>query len=448
MERTPHVPEAIRALLERGPSGRLHAALAAVHPADIARLLGELPLEHQVAIIRMLAPDRAGEVLSEVDDQTLLELVRALGAGEVSRILERMPPDHAAEVVEELSEDEARVVLGLMGDERSAEVQELLEYPEGTAGRLMSPGGVAVPDTATAAQAIEQIRKSARAERGLEVYVVDDRQRVVGTVPLRRLLLADPATPVRVLQEPLLAAVRPETDGEEVARLVARYDLLAIPVVDPAGRLLGTISVEDILDVLDEEASEDIFRLAGSHPEELERRPPARIALMRLPWVLATVAIELGAGAVIHAYDATLSRVILLASFMPVIQAISGNTGLQSVAMVVRGLATGHVRLERWWEPLSRQLQTTAIIGAVCGVLVGLVGGLWHGTAAFGLIVGVSMFLSVNLSGLAGTGIPMLSRRLGFDPAMTAGPFETALQDVVGVAIFLSLATLLLHWLV
>jgi magnesium transporter len=169
---------------------------------------------------------------------------------------------------------------------------------------------------------------------------------------------------------------------------------------------------------------------------------------MRLPWVLATVAIELGAGAVIHAYDATLSRVILLASFMPVIQAISGNTGLQSVAMVVRGLATGHVRLERWWEPLSRQLQTTAIIGAVCGVLVGLVGGLWHGTAAFGLIVGVSMFLSVNLSGLAGTGIPMLSRRLGFDPAMTAGPFETALQDVVGVAIFLSLATLLLHWLV
>lgn len=448
MEGSAQGPAAIRDVLERGPQGRLAAALAAVHPADIARLLDELPLEHQVRIIRLLSPDRAGEVLSEVGDQTLLDLVRALGAGEVSRILERMPPDHAAEVVEELSEEEARAVLGLMGGARSAEVRQLLEHPEGTAGRLMSPGGVTVPDGATAAQAIEQIRKSARQERGVEVYVVDDAQRVVGVVPLRRLLLAEPGTPVRTLQEPLLAAVRPETDGEEVARLVARYDLLAIPVVDADGRLLGTISVEDVLDVLDQEASEDIFRLAGSDVEELERRPPARIALMRLPWILATVAIELGAGAVIHAYDATLSRVILLASFMPVIQAISGNTGLQSVAMVVRGLATGHVRLERWWEPLRRQLETTAIIGAVCGALVGLVGALWHGAAAFGLVVGGSMFVSVNLSGLAGTGIPMLSKRLGFDPAMTAGPFETALQDVIGVAIFLSLATLLLHRLV
>ena len=261
MDRTAQAPEGIRTLLEHGLTSRLAAALAAVHPADIARLLDELPLEHQVQIIRLLSPDRAGEVLPEVGDQTLLDLVRALGAGEVSRILERMPPDHAAEVVEELSAEEARAVLGLMGGARSAEVRELLEHPEGTAGRLMSPGGVTVPDSATAAQAIEQIRKSAREERGVEVYVVDDAQRVVGVVPLRRLLLAEPGTPVRTLQE---------------------------------------------------------------------------------------------AGAVIHASDATLSRVILLASFMPVIQAISGNTGLQSVAMVVRGLATGHVRLERWWEPLRR----------------------------------------------------------------------------------------------
>jgi magnesium transporter len=157
--------------------------------------------------------------------------------------------------------------------------------------------------------------------------------------------------------------------------------------------------------------------------------------------------IELGAGVVIHYYDETLSRVILLASFMPVIQAISGNTGLQSVTMVVRGLATGHVQLQRWWEPLWRQVQTTSIIGAVCGALIGAVGAVWHGTTVFGIVVGVSMFVSVNLSGLAGTGIPMLSKRLGFDPALTAGPFETALQDVIGVTIFLSLATALLRWL-
>jgi magnesium transporter len=220
-----------------------------------------------------------------------------------------------------------------------------------------------------------------------------------------------------------------------------------VPVVDGERRLLGTISVEDVIDVLGEEASEDIFRLAGSDAAELERRSPPRIALLRLPWILATLVIELLAGLVIHHYDRTLAQVILLASFMPVIQAISGNAGLQSVTMVVRGLATGHIRLDRWWEPLLRQVQTTSIIGVVCGAVVGTVGAIWHGTATFGLVVGLSMFISVNLAGAAGTVIPMLSKRLGFDPAMTAGPFETALQDVIGVTIFLALATALLGWL-
>src|SRR5881397_4171601 len=310
----------------------------------------------------------------------------------------------------------------------------------------MSPNTVAVPESATVAEAIEQIRKSAPEGRGFELYVVDDHRHLVGVVPLRRLLTAAPTTPMWAIRDPSVVSVSPETDQEEVARLVAKYDLVAVPVTDKERRLLGTISVEDVIDVLGEEASEDIFRLAGSDASELDRRSPREIALMRLPWILTTLLIELGAGIVIHYYDATLSRVILLASFMPVIQAISGNTGLQSVTMVVRGLATGQVQLTRWWEPLRRQVQTSSILGGVCGLLVGVIGALWH-SPAFGLIVGVSMFISVNLSGIAGTTIPMLSKRLGFDPALTAGPFETALQDVLGVTIFLSLATALLRWL-
>jgi magnesium transporter len=217
---------------------------------------------------------------------------------------------------------------------------------------------------------------------------------------------------------------------------VAKYDLVTVPVVDGQHRLVGTIAVDDVIDILHEEASEDIFRIAGSDAAELERRSPRQIALMRLPWVLLTLLIELCAGVIIHYFDKTLSRVILLASFMPVIQAISGNTGLQSVTMVVRGLATGQVQLVRWWEPLRRQMQTSSILGGVCGVVVGTIGWLWH-SPAFGFIVALSMFISVNLSGLAGTTIPMLSKRLGFDPALTAGPFETAFQDVLA----------LLHWL-
>jgi len=251
---------------------------------------------------------------------------------------------------------------------------------------------------------------------------------------------------VTAIRDDNVVTVTPQMDREDVARLVAKYDVVAVPVIDDQNRLVGTITVDDVVDIVGQEASEDIFRMAGSDAAELERRSPQQIALMRLPWVLATLVIELGAGVVIHYFDRTLARVILLASFMPVIQAISGNTGLQSVTMVVRGLATGQVQLIRWWEPLRRQIQTSIILGGVCGLLVGVIGALWH-SPAFGLIVGVSMFISVNLSGIAGTTIPMLSKRLGFDPALTAGPFETALQDVLGVTIFLSLATALLHWL-
>lgn len=442
-----HLLDSVKDLLEDGRSDRLAELLEDSHAADLSHVFRELSLPEQVSVFRLLKPAHAGAVLSELDDQTLLDLVRALDVVEVSHVLDQMPADHAAEVVDELPDEQAEQILDLMAEAKSEEVQELLEYGEQTAGRLMSTDVVAVHETTTVAQAIEHIRKAAPEERSFELYVVDDHDHLVGVVPIRRLLMADPATHVRAILEDDVVSVTADTDQEEVARVVAKYDLVAVPVVDDNRRLLGAVSVEDVIDIVGEEASEDIFRLAGSDAAELERRPPGRIALMRLPWVLATLLIELGAGIVIHHFDRTLSKVILLASFMPVIQAISGNTGLQSVTMVVRGLATGHVQLSRWWEPLWRQTQTSSILGGVCAIVVGSIGFLWHGTLAFAFTVGCSMFISVNLSGLAGTGIPMLSKALGFDPALTAGPFETAFQDVVGVTIFLSLATVLLRWL-
>ncbi len=446
MEESARLLEAARSLLKGTADPRDGALVAEAHPADVAAVLRQLPITDQVRLFRMLSQERAGDVLPELDDEALLQLVRALDEVEVSRILDEMPAEHAADVVEELPSEQAEKILDLMQEEKSEEVQEILDYPEHSAGRLMAPDFVAVNEQATVEQAIEHVRKSVSDERAFEVYVVDGHGHLVGIVPLRRLLTAHPHTPVLAVRDESVVSVAPEMDQEEVARLVAKYDLVAVPVVDGRHRLVGTITVDDVIDILGEEASEDIFRIAGSDASELERRSPRQIAVMRLPWVLATLFIELVAGVVIHYFDQTLSRVILLASFMPVIQAISGNTGLQSVTMVVRGLATGHVQLTRWWEPLRRQIQTSSILGGVCGLVVGLIGYLWH-SPAFGLVVAVSMFISVNLSGVAGTTIPMLSKRLGFDPALTAGPFETAFQDVLGVTIFLSLATALLHWL-
>src|SRR5499427_1439993 len=426
--------EAARRLLEGGKDGRDEEALEAAHPSDFAAILQHLPLEQQVALFRRLSAERAGDVLPALDDTTLLSLVRALDEVEVSRILDEMP------------REEAEKILQLMEEDKSEDVQEVLEYPEHSAGRLMSPDFVAVREDATVEDAIKHIRDSIASERAFELYVVDSHRHLVGTVPLRRLLIAGPATAVLAIRDENVVSVPTTMDKEEVARIVAKYDLVAVPVVDGRHHLVGTITADDVVDIVGEEATEDIFRMAGSDAAELERRSPQQIALMRLPWVMATLVIELMAGVIIHYFDQTLGKVILLASFMPVIQAISGNTGLQSVTMVVRGLATGQVQLSRWWEPLRRQVQTSSILGGVCALVVGSVGWMWH-SAAFAFVVAVSMFVSVNLSGFAGTMIPMLSKRLGFDPAITAGPFETALQDVFGVTIFLSLATALLHWI-
>src|SRR5215510_5514352 len=413
--------DAAKSLAEGSADARDHGLLDEAHPADLAAVLHQLPLADQVAILRALPQDRAGELLPELNDEALLDLVRALDEVEVSRILDEMPSEDAADVVDELPTEQAEKILDLMQEEKSEEVQEILEYPEHSAGRLMSPDYVAVNERATVEEAIEHVRKSVSEERAFELYVVDDHGHLVGVVPLRRLLTAQAPSPVFALRDENVVSVTPEMDREEVARLVAKYDLVTVPVVDRQHRLVGTITVDDVLDIVGEEASEDIFRLAGSDAAELERRSPRQIALMRLPWVLATLLIEMVAGLVIHYFDKTLGKVILLASFIPVIQAISGNTGLQSVTMVVRGLATGHVHLDRWWEPLRRQVQTSSIIGAVCGLVVGAVGLVWH-SPAFGLVVAISMFTSVNLSGAAGTAIPMLSKHFGFDPAVTAGP--------------------------
>ena len=434
-------------LLQNRDDARATQVLVEAHAADIGHVLQQLPLADRATVFRSLRPDQAGDVLSELDDATLLELVRSLDDVEVSLILERMPPEHAADVVDELSTEHAEKILDLLEEEKSEEIQEILEYPEDSAGRLMSPDTVAVRETSTVEEAIQHIRKTIVEERPFGVYAVDDHQHLIGRVPLRRLLLSDPRSLLLGIIDSDVVSVNATMDKEEVARVVAKYDLVTVPVVDDQNRLVGTITVDDVIDVVQEEASEDIFRMAGSDAAELERRSPGQVAMLRLPWVLLTLLIEMLAGVVIHYFDQTLGKVILLASFMPVIQAISGNTGLQSVTMVVRGLATGQVQLARWWEPLWRQIQTSAILGAVCAVVVGLIGILWH-SVTFGLVVATSMFVSVNLSGCAGTGIPMLSKRLGFDPALTAGPFETAFQDVLGVTIFLSLATALLRWLV
>jgi magnesium transporter len=421
-----------------------------LYPADIAHIINRLEFEEGDYLFSLLSTEDAGRVIVELDDDHREHFLETLKSQTISEIVEELPSDEATDIVGELTKEKAEEVLEELSEKDSSDLQELLRYDKSTAGGLMQKEVIVVHKKETVKKAVQAVRRAAREygeEQLYNVFVVDDDNVVVGMLSISNLILLSPNRRIYKVMNPDIITIPSNMDQEEVAQIFKKYNAVSLPVVDNGGRLLGRITVDDIVDVMQEEHDEDVAHLIGSDAEELESRSPSQIAVLRLPWVLLTLLIELLAGVVISNFDGTLSRIILLASFMPIISAISGNTGLQSAAIIVRGLATGHVKLSEWWIPVLRQLQTTLIIGGVCGLVIGTIGGIWYGKVLFGGIVGFSMFISINISGFVGTSIPMLSKSLGFDPAITAGPFETAFQDVVGVTIFLSIATSLLHWL-
>ncbi len=419
-----------------------------LQPADLAHILNRLNTDDASYLFGMLPNEVASQVILDLDASHREHLLSRLPQERLTEIVGEMASDDAADVVGELPEEKAEEVLETMNAEDSSQVEELLRYDENTAGGIMAKEMVVVQRTDTVKKAIGLVRKMAREHKNIHnVFVVDENGIFVGAVPLQDLLLYAPNKRVHKIMDTEARRVTADVDQEEVARIFSKYDIIALAVTDTAGTLLGRITIDDVVDVLQEEHEEDVAKMVGSDAVELERRSPAQIAWLRLPWVLTTLFIELLAGLVIHMFDKTLGQVILLASFMPIISAISGNTGLQSAAIVVRGLATGHVDLHRWMPSVTRQAQTTVIIGAVTGLVIGIIAALWHQEFLFGAIVGFSMFISVNISGFIGTVTPLISKRMGFDPALTAGPFETAFQDVIGISIFLSIATALLQWL-
>lgn len=438
----------IRELVQDRASTILLNILTDLHAADIADIINRLEGDDRLFVFNLLAIETGANVLLELDPNTRKDIIDSLPSEQITKYVSLLASDDAADLVSELPPAIAEKVLRAMPAEDSADVKELMQYPEDTAGGIMGTEFVAVNMKDTVKQAIRKVRQMAKNDMQIyNVYVVDEQGVLVGVLPLQSLVLHSPAKRIYKIMDSDAKSISTDVDQEEVAAMFRKYDLISLPVVDKEGKLVGRITIDDIVDVIEEEHSEDVARMVGSDAEELERRTPAQIAFLRLPWVLITLGIEFLAGVVIHHFDETLTKVILLASFMPIISAISGNTGLQSAAIVVRAMATGHVTLDRWWHPIIRQLQTTLILGSVCGVVIGFIGGIWQGRWEFGMVVGTSMLLSINISGLVGTVSPMMSKRLGFDPALTAGPFETAFQDVVGITIFLSLATLLLQWI-
>lgn len=438
----------LRDLLAPEKAEALRTLLTHLHPADVVDAMQFLDEKEDKAVFNALEPSEAAVVLDEVDNTTRGYLVKATSRERLAAIVNALPSDEGADLIGVLSPDEAKQTLALAEPGHAANVETLLAYKPETAGGIMSLGYVSVRPDVTAAEALNTFRDCPNLEPVLEVYVTDEAGVLIGILDLHRLLKAPPTRPVRDLMHPPDITVPPDMDQEQVAHIFARYDLTVLPVVEAQhGKLLGIITADDILDVMQQENAEDVAHFSGSDAHELEKKSPFEVARLRLPWIMATMFIELLAGVVIHVFDGTLERIILLASFMPIISAISGNTGLQSAAIIIRGLSSGQVQLAHWKHALARQVTTTAILGGTCAATLGLIGGIWSHKFTFGLVVFLGMFASVNIAGIVGTIVPLLSKRAGFDPALTAGPFETAFQDVIGISIFLGLATLLLRFL-
>jgi magnesium transporter len=438
----------LRELLAAGREEELRKLLDEQHPADLADAVLFLTKQEACALLTELSVAEAAELLDEVDSDMRAELLKEASPEFLAKILEELPADEGADVLGSASHEKREAALKLAQPDVALAVKNLFGYPPETAGGIMSMGFIDVSEKATQAETLKRFRERKDAEHIFYVYVLDEDHRLCGAVDLRTLLSAEESTPVARLMQTDLVTVEPECDQEQVAHIFARYDLNALAVVEPGtGKMLGIVTADDVIDVIEAEYMEDIAHITGSEAGDLERKSPAQIAKLRLPWIMTTMFIELLAGFVIHIFDRTLSTVILLASFMPIISAISGNTGLQSAAIIIRGLSTGHVQLDHWKHAVKRQLETTLILGGACAFVLGVIGWVWEGRIAFGITVMTGMFISVNIAGVVGTVIPLLSKRMGYDPALTAGPFETAFQDVIGISIFLAIATMLMHWI-
>lgn len=445
--------EAWRNALEQHDMTRLRALVRLARPADVAEVIALLEPDDGLAVLRALPRNVAALVLSLLPEAIRSELVDDLSDQFLADLLTHLPPDDAADLLGELPAAQARELLKNTLREESEKLQELMSYGEETAGGLMTPAMIAMPATATIGQAVAEIRRVDFGEEFFNVYVTDHRHRLIGIVPLVALVTRPEETPLGRIMQSDLVTVRTDEDQEVVVNLCRKYDLSAVPVVDAEGRLLGRITSDDILDAAEEEAAEDLFRMAGTDPAELETTSTLRAVRIRGVWLLPCVAGVFMISALIMFFEAHLAPLgdavlVLVLAFVPAVMAMGGNTGIQTSTGVVRALALGGLAESHFRGALRRELPIGAVLavgfGVLAGVVAAMIGQLLVSRPMVGVAVGISMWLAISASTTLGVSLPFLFRRIGVDPAIASGPIITTSNDLIASAIYLSVATALL----
>lgn len=421
------------------------------HPSDLAELVDELNDQQRKELFELLSDEDAALIIQEMEEFDQVSLLRLLTRHRASSILKEMAVDDATDLLGELSEEEVKELLSLI-EEDAEEIKGLLRYREDTAGGIMTTEFIGLPEDIPVEEAITRLREMAPdAEIIYYVYVINAQTKLTGVISLRDLIAAEDGTLLEEIMLRNVISVPAEMEQEEVARLVSRYDLLAVPVVDEEQRLLGIITVDDIIDVIEEEATEDIYRLTGTGEVEsvdILEASVYSIVRKRLPWLIISLFGGLLSGSVIGSFENTLESIVILAVFIPVIMGMGGNVGTQSSTLFVRGLATGEIEEEDIWRYFIREVKIGITMGLINGLAIALAASLWQGDRILGLVVGLAMFSTISLAALIGTLIPILSNRYGIDPAYTSGPFVTSIKDVTGLLIYFYIATMFMKYLV
>ncbi|MFN2377408.1 MAG: magnesium transporter [Candidatus Binatia bacterium] len=436
----------LRSLLEAGDEAAARAGIADLHPADLADFLDALEdPERQLQLFRLLDPETASEVVREASEHTKAALVELLSDARLSAVLERLDTDDAADLLGHLDEERKDRLLRRASPEVRRNVAGLLSYPEDSAGGIMKTEVAVAIMSDTVREVIDSIRRHADDYHDVHnVFVTDTQRRLKGLVPLRALLLYDDETPLERFMDTEIVSVDVAMDQEEVARIFEKYDLLSVPVLDALDRVVGRITVDDIVDVISEEATEDILKLAGVGDESFTRAGPIEAVRSRLPWLAFNFVTAAVSALIIAQFEETIREVAVAAALMTVISAMAGNAGTQTMTVLVRGIALGEARGPQARRLLGREALTSLINGALLGVSGALIVYFWRGDARLAAVLGVALLINLQVSAAVGTMVPLLLRSFSLDPAVASSVLVTAVTDWAGFFVFLALLSVLL----
>ena len=436
----------LRRLLESGEQLNALEIFSVLHPVDQGEVLDGLPKGFSQWLLGELDAAVVAEILEYLEPEESAEMIGRLEPVDLAKVLVLAGPDVAVDLLRHIPEEKQFEILDAMSD--PAEVSELLQYKDDTAGGLMSLGYPVVNETTTTPNALDQLRLLGEgAEHINSVLVVDSDRRLVGSLSITRLALSRPNTLVSDITDREVHSVNSDTDQEECARVMRRYNLDLLPVLDKDGRFTGVILDDDLVDVVVEEATEDMFRIASVGGERIAG-PLKNSLRRRLPWLYINLATAFLAAATVSLFETTITRVVALAVFLPVVASQGGIGGTQTVTLVVRSMALGEVPRRLGLRLLARELSLGLIHGVALGAVVGLAAYLWKGNVTLGLVLGLAMFGNMLVAGMFGAGVPLLLRKLRMDPAVSSAVFVTTFTDVIGFVLFLGLAAIFVEQLV